>query len=695
MSDPPAPVPANEAEWRLFAALVGFGRRLAPEGTLRRRILDSTLHCVVDALDWVYIRVAHQPAPEPTPIEPPTDQGPVSGPHGTINGPAAGASAHSMSLLWGWAIDTRSPSGSGVTSVRVYLDGYWKGTATYGLTRRDVSDHFGEQFTHCGWEFALDLQHAAAGPHTVQVAAHSAVTGQETTYTLPIVVEAPAQPTANVKFALFISGAPGDPKRYRCDHQAQQLELLGLTADVRVYGEVKLGEVLDRYHVFVLHRVLMSQDIAWFMQEVRRRGRVLIYDTDDLIFDLEATRYIAAFERMSERDRESFLDCIQRGRQALLRCDAVLVSTEPLREMVAQIHPRVLVSPNAVDRGMVEQAEIARGNHTRRGSEPVTLAYMSGSPTHDADFQQIADDVIWALEKYPTARLLTCGPLTLDPRFRELGARVEQLPLRPPDQLAELIATVDINLAPLEPDNPFTQSKSCIKYFEAALLGVPTIASAIPDFERTIQPGINGFLARNSYEWRNALAELLESADLRLQIGEQARQDTLRCHTTEAAGARLATTLRELLSMSADDDPLTINWMVRAPSDPGSAALRLASYLARRGHRLRLCVTQRTGASGHDVAELVDAVQMMAGPTRIESIVDCQPPAADVDVATDSVTARLVAAHGPSPARASLEQNAHAQDDTEWFRVGAEFEAALLRVAIAPRVSNYRMTAGA
>ena len=83
------------------------------------------------------------------------------------------------------------------------------------------------------------------------------------------------------KAVLFLSGCPGDAKRYRCDHQAEQLGLLGVSADVAIYGEIDLSWAVRSYAFFVLHRVPFGPDVDFFIREARRAGRYVFFDNRD------------------------------------------------------------------------------------------------------------------------------------------------------------------------------------------------------------------------------------------------------------------------------------------------------------------------------------------------------------------------------------------------------------------------------
>jgi hypothetical protein len=101
------------------------------------------------------------------------------------------------------------------------------------------------------------------------------------------------------------------------------------------------------------------------------------------------------------------------------------------------------------------------------------------------------------------------------------------------------LARFDINLAPLEPDNIFCAAKSELKYFEAALAGVPTIASPVGRLGRAIAHGRTGLLAASEAEWYAALRQLLDDSPLRRRMGRDAYHDSLRHFGPPQRRARL------------------------------------------------------------------------------------------------------------------------------------------------------------
>jgi hypothetical protein len=86
---------------------------------------------------------------------------------------------------------------------------------------------------------------------------------------------------------------------------------------------------------------------------------------------------------------------------------------------------------------------------------------------------------------------------------------VSKLPYTDHLELQKNICSVEINLAPLQ-QNQFTFSKSVLKYFDAAAVGVPTIASPTPNMEQAIQNGRNGFISGDDM-WLTSLETLFQN----------------------------------------------------------------------------------------------------------------------------------------------------------------------------------------
>lgn len=357
------------------------------------------------------------------------------------------------------------------------------------------------------------------------------------------------------KSVLCMSGVGHDSMRYRCEHLAEQLGTQGYRADVIAADQVQLTEVLNRYAVFVLHRVMAAPDYLAFVGEARRRGKVVIFDADDLAFDVSALPHLPALKDFSGAERQYLADTMDRNGRMLRACDAVTVSTGFLRDYILKsgAHQTVALVPNAVSVAMLRSADLALAEaHPQtisapgRGEEPVTIGYFSGTKTHDQDFLEAADALLWALERYPHVRLQIVGHLTLDSRFDRYADRVTRVSFQPWQGLPGLYTAVDINLAPLERDSPFTEAKSCIKYLEAALCKVPTIASPRSDFRRVIAPDVSGLLADTPEEWRSALARLIEAPEVRRRMGVLACDAVRETETTIARAAATCDIYRAL-----------------------------------------------------------------------------------------------------------------------------------------------------
>ncbi|MDD5367615.1 MAG: glycosyltransferase family 4 protein [Anaerolineaceae bacterium] len=344
---------------------------------------------------------------------------------------------------------------------------------------------------------------------------------------------------------LFLSGVRGDTRRYRTFHPYEQLKLAGLPVFLSHTTDPALPARITQARVVIFHRVTWDAYIEKLIDDIESRGGLALLDTDDLTFEPAAFSWIDSPDFQDPIRARLYQEDLGRNRKTLERCQAVLTSTEYLGEQIRALGKPAWVHRNAFSLEMLALSQQARARRTQHPGRLV-IGYASGTPTHNRDFEQVRPALAKLMDCHPQTELWLVGPLDPGSGWERFGNRVKHIQKVPWRQLPALLAQLDINLAPLTAGNPFAKSKSEIKFVEAGLVSVPTIATPTAAFLAAIHPGENGMLAATTEEWSEHLERLLTDADLRQRLGESAHRSVMEQYHPCARAGQLVALLNEV-----------------------------------------------------------------------------------------------------------------------------------------------------
>lgn len=349
------------------------------------------------------------------------------------------------------------------------------------------------------------------------------------------------------KSILILSGVRGDTRRYRCFHTYEQLRLAGIPCELSHITDSGLPDKANRTSIIILHRVSLDGYTAKILEQVHQNGGICLLDVDDLVFYPPAFEWIDSPDFKDPVRASLYQEEMRRQADTLHACDAVLASTEFLAKQAASMGKPVRVHRNAFSLEMLALSEQAY-RQVNRNPKMTIIGYASGTPTHDRDFQVAKPALEFILNQYPNTELWLIGPLNPGGGWEHLTSRIRILKWIPWRQLPFIEAQFDINLAPLVTTNPFAQSKSEIKYVEAGLVHVPTIASPSDAFSHAIQSSKNGYLAGDNQAWIDALCYLVERQETRITLGNNAFEDVLKKYHPATRSLQLIQTIEELFT---------------------------------------------------------------------------------------------------------------------------------------------------
>ena len=342
---------------------------------------------------------------------------------------------------------------------------------------------------------------------------------------------------------LYVSGEPDIPGHiYRVERYVEAFATAGASVSwIRVDEIEHQAEEIAKASIIIIWRAANSPAIEQLVAATRETGALLVFDVDDLMFrpELARTDIIDAIrsQNLIEAEVARFY---QRVQDVLTQTDVCFTSTNDLALHAQRFERVTYVLPNGFDAASLRVSRLAVRRHRReRQSEPrpiLRIGYAAGTRTHQKDFSQAAGAIARILAERPECRLVLFKRKNdtermFDPEefsaFTDLQDQIEWRDLVALEDLPYEIARFDINIVPLELHNPFVEAKSELKYFEAALVNVPTIASPAGPFRQAIRDGETGRLVRTEADWYAALTELLDHPENRGKMAHSAYLDVL------------------------------------------------------------------------------------------------------------------------------------------------------------------------
>lgn len=116
-----------------------------------------------------------------------------------------------------------------------------------------------------------------------------------------------------------------------------------------------------------------------------------------------------------------------------------------------------------------------------------------------------------------------------DGEYHSEGVPTRNVPWAPENEIT-VLQEADIGLMPLV-DTPRARGKCAFKALQFMGVGTPVVLSPVGMNAEVVEPGVSGFCAATSEEWRNALEQLLDNPTLREHMGRAARDRVARLYS--------------------------------------------------------------------------------------------------------------------------------------------------------------------
>ncbi|MCE3279988.1 MAG: glycosyl transferase group 1 [Bacteroidetes bacterium] len=297
----------------------------------------------------------------------------------------------------------------------------------------------------------------------------------------------------------YIIDAEADALFYRPGHLFRKL-IITLKSLQKRMKDVRKAH---KYDIVFVQREAFMTGSAYFEKRFSKSKAKLVFDFDDSIWLLDTSK---------ANKKWAWLKSEKKTGEIIRVSDLIFAGNRYLANYALQFNSNVHIIPTTID------TNIFKRSFPYTEKEKICIGW-SGSITTIKHFEQALPYLKAIKQKYGNKVFFkVMGDKTYI--NRELGIRGIEWNS---NNEVNVLESFDIGIMPL-PDDEWVKGKCGLKGLSYMSVEVPTVMSAVGVNTEIINDGVNGFLAKTDNEWIEKLSLLIDSFELRKEIGRNGRK---------------------------------------------------------------------------------------------------------------------------------------------------------------------------
>lgn len=283
----------------------------------------------------------------------------------------------------------------------------------------------------------------------------------------------------------------------------------------------------SQFDIVFIQREAFMTGSAYFERKFAESTAKIVFDFDDSIWLLDTSSGNKMWQWMKSAKKTSKIIALS---------DLVFAGNKYLADYARASNKNVKIIPTTIDTKLFKRKEEYKNN------DKICIGW-SGSHTTIKHFEAAIPFLKKIKQKYgDKVYFKVMG----DSAFVNKDLEIVGIPWSSETEVSEL-SSFDIGIMPL-PDDPWVKGKCGLKGLSYMALEVSTIMSAIGVNPEIIKDGVNGFLASTDDEWVEKISLLIESFELRKQLGSNARKTVEERYSFESQKNNYLNAFNELLN---------------------------------------------------------------------------------------------------------------------------------------------------